>query len=88
MRGQKIGQYELLERIGKGGMGIVYLARQVSLGRNVALKLLSPEVSENPHTLNRFLREAKAAATVGDGASDGRQRRGCCGAHTRGCRGC
>ena len=58
------GDYELLAEIGSGGMGTVYLARQISLGREVALKLLSHGVSRNPRALERFLREAKAAAQV------------------------
>ncbi|MBI4602627.1 MAG: serine/threonine protein kinase, partial [Planctomycetes bacterium] len=62
--GCRVGDFELLRRIGKGGMGEVYLARQRSLGREVALKLLPPELAKSGAALDRFRREAKAAAAV------------------------
>lgn len=56
--------YELLEVIGQGAMGIVYKARQVSMDRLVALKVLSPELSKNEDFRQRFLREARATAKL------------------------
>ncbi|MBI4603324.1 MAG: protein kinase, partial [Planctomycetes bacterium] len=60
----RLGDFEILRWLGGGGMGEVYLARQASLGREVALKVLSPRVAEDPELLERFLREAKAAARI------------------------
>jgi serine/threonine protein kinase len=57
--GTKIGQYELIREIGKGGMGTVYLARDLRLGRRVAIKFLQ---STNSDTTRRFVREARATA--------------------------
>ncbi len=59
-----LGGYEVLKRIGKGGMGAVYLARQVSLDRAVALKVMNPEFATDPIFLARFVREAYAAAQL------------------------
>ena len=61
-----LGHYELTERLGRGGMGIVYRARHRRLGRSVALKVLAPEIREDPGKRARFEREAKAAAAVND----------------------
>ena len=58
------GRFRVVELLGKGGMGEVYLAEQVSLGRKVAVKLLSAEFVKNEDDQNRFLREARAAAAV------------------------
>ena len=62
--GFKIDKYILLDRIGTGGMGRVYLARDTRLGRRVAVKILSPERLNNPRALARFLREAKVGAQL------------------------
>jgi eukaryotic-like serine/threonine-protein kinase len=62
--GERLGGYELIKRLGAGGMGSVYLARQVSLDREVALKLLSPELATDPQFVARFTREAYAAAQL------------------------
>jgi formylglycine-generating enzyme required for sulfatase activity len=62
--GRRIGDYLLLRRIGRGGMGEVYLARQESLGREVALKLISPEAAGSPVAAARLEREARAAAKL------------------------
>lgn len=62
----ELGRYEILEEIGRGGMGIVYRARQQDLGRDVALKLVRPDRVADPETFARFQREARAAAHVND----------------------
>ncbi len=55
------GQYELEREIGRGGMGIVYLARDVRLDRRVAIKTLPPHLADDPIVRERFLREARTA---------------------------
>lgn len=62
--GKKLGYYEVLEQIGKGGMGVVYKARDKSLDRFVALKVLSPYLSEDPEFEKRFVREARGSAKL------------------------
>ncbi|MFB0534912.1 MAG: protein kinase, partial [Anaerolineae bacterium] len=64
MVGQFLGQYELIELIGKGGMARVYKSIQPALERYVAVKLLHPSVATNEDFLARFQREAKAAASL------------------------
>ncbi len=59
-----LGQYEILELIGRGGMGVVLHAYDQKLKRTVAIKLLAPELAANPMSVRRFLREAQAAAAV------------------------
>src|SRR5688500_3675615 len=63
-RGTRIGVHEIVELIGSGGMGDVYRARDTSLGREVALKLLRPSVSETKVRLARCGREARLLATL------------------------
>lgn len=62
--GQVIGDYEILTSAGDGGMGVVYKARQRSLGRTVALKVIRAEIASDPEYRKRFLREARLAASV------------------------
>lgn len=61
---EQIAGYRLLERLGGGAMGTVYKARQLSLDRDVAIKILAPELAEDPEFVDRFLREAKAVARL------------------------
>jgi serine/threonine-protein kinase len=62
--GKSLGRYKILSLIGTGGMGEVYLAEDTSLGRRVAIKLLPAFFARDPQSRNRFLREAKLAATL------------------------
>ena len=61
---ERIGHYELIERIGKGGMGVVYRARDTQLHRDVALKMLLTDTAEVEEARERFRREARAAADL------------------------
>jgi predicted Ser/Thr protein kinase len=64
MVGSRVKHYEIESILGKGGMGVVYRARDVRLGRPVALKFLSEELTKDPARRDRFLREARAACAV------------------------
>ncbi|HEX3476385.1 MAG TPA: protein kinase [Kofleriaceae bacterium] len=66
VEGTQVGAYRVLQQIGEGGMGSVWLAEHIALGRRAALKVLHPEFSNRPDIVARFFNEARAATSIAD----------------------
>jgi serine/threonine-protein kinase len=62
--GAQIGDYVIKERIGAGGMGIIYRAVQPLIGKEVAIKILRPQLADSPEELQRLLTEARAVSSI------------------------
>jgi eukaryotic-like serine/threonine-protein kinase len=64
--GAVIGNYQIVQKLGEGGMGVVYLGQHTLLGRRAAIKVLLPMLSARPDIVNRFFNEARAVTTISD----------------------
>ncbi len=62
--GQTLGHYRIVDQLGAGGMGVVYRAQDLKLGRQVALKVLPASSSDNDEAIERFKREARTASAL------------------------
>jgi serine/threonine-protein kinase len=63
--GETVGNYRIIDVLSKGGMGVVYIAKHVHIGRKAAVKVLLPSVSDKPELVPRFFAEARATASIG-----------------------
>ena len=66
MLGAVIGNYQIVQKLGEGGMGVVYLGQHTLLGRRAAIKVLLPALSARPDIVNRFFNEARAVTSISD----------------------
>ena len=64
--GSVVGSYQIIRKLGEGGMGAVYLAEHTLLGRRAAIKMLLPMLSARPDVVNRFFNEARATTSISD----------------------
>src|SRR5512139_1220190 len=64
MVGRRVSHYRVIDRLGSGGMGVVYRAEDLRLGRQVALKFVPADLAREPQALDRFEREARAASAL------------------------
>jgi serine/threonine protein kinase len=64
MIGKTLGHYQVAEKLGEGGMGVVYRARDERLKRDVAIKVLPPELMADPERKRRFVQEARSASAL------------------------
>jgi len=62
--GRTLGRYRIAEKLGEGGMGVVYRAQDATLGRDVAIKMLRAEAGQHPERVRRFSQEARAASAL------------------------